>query len=401
MELGRFMRTTLLLSAALFLACSPAVDSPRADLPDLDTLHAALSERDELERAYLLSRYLRELDTQDLPDALEAIEAHRVGISADETRLLMLVWTRFDGPGAYEAASSWPTPWRKTLTQQMMQAWGFNDGRAAHTAWETIEDEDLKSSLRPFLVAGWEASDDREGVSEFAATIEEPKLRNRVALRIAGQAMRDGPDAVIEWAEAVPVDAPNDFKKIVIRHAASALARVDPDRAARWYESVIDQPYAAGALRKIAQKWALHHDPTSLIRWIETLPLDDSSEVERLDAVGVAVRFWAANEPAEVEEWLASEPPGPVRDTAIIEFARATVDASPEEALEWVGLVLDDADRRKNTLRSWRQWFRNDPHTARAWLGESDIPQAWQRQLLSDLPRRRANDDKQVAEPDA
>ena len=113
MQLDSFARMALVLAAALGFGCSPATESapPR---PDIGTLGNALSERDELERTYLLTSYVRAMGPEDLPAALAQIEQHRVGISADEVRLFMLAWTRFDGPGAFAAARDWPTRWKKT-----------------------------------------------------------------------------------------------------------------------------------------------------------------------------------------------------------------------------------------------------------------------------------------------
>ena len=119
------------LTAGLVLGCSRGTESDPAR-PSLNTLRAALDERDELERTYLLTSYLRVLRPEDLPAVLAEVEKRRAGIDADEVRLIMLAWTRFDGPGAFAAARDWPTSWRSILMDQAMQAWGFNDGRAAH-----------------------------------------------------------------------------------------------------------------------------------------------------------------------------------------------------------------------------------------------------------------------------
>jgi len=401
MQLGQLAGMAPLLVAAFVLGCSPDVEPPTEAPPDLDTLRAALSERDELERTYLLTRYLRELGPDDIPGALAEVERYRVGITADEARLFMLAWTRFDGPGAFETARAWPTRWKDTLTQQAIRAWGFNDGRAAHAMWEGIEDEELKSDLREHLVAGWEVSEDRKGAAEFGATIEQDRIRSRLILRLTGQTMRDGPDAVIAWADSVPTDAPNGFKKSVFRHAVAAVARVDPERAAHWYERQIEQPYSRGSLQKIAGKWAQHHDPVPLAVWLENLALAESREAERVDAIRAAMRHWAASDPADAETWLTSRSPSPLRDAAITEYAHAMIENAPEKSLEWIALIHDDAERRNNTVRSSRRWLRHDPETAKLWLEESDIPQAWYRQIMSDQPRRKPNQEKRKAGPGA
>ncbi len=400
MHLGSFASIMPIAAAAFVIGCSPGSETP-SSTPDLESLHSALAERDELERTYLLTRYLRELGPEELSDALAAIETHRVGISEDEVRLFMLAWTRFDGAGAFLAARNWPTRWSKILTEQSLHAWAYNDGRAAHAEWERIEDETLKGSLREFLVGGWEQSKDLAGISEYGATVTETKLRNRLALRIAAQTMRTGPDAVIAWAESVPVDAPNDFKRIVFVHACQTLARAYPVRTADWYEKHVDQPYSRGALRKIANRWATYHEPSDLITWLENLALDDTKESERLPALGAGMRIWVSRTPAEVEAWLASNETSATKDLAIIEYARGTIDTSPAKALEWVVQIQDDIARKTATVRMAREWLISDFEGAKAWLTESDIPNSLVNKVVTNLPRKKTRGNKRKAEPDA
>jgi hypothetical protein len=395
-----------LMAAMLASGCSPTENGSPAppspsQPPSIETLRSALSERDELERTYELTRYLRELSPDDIPGVLVEIERQRVGITADEVRLFMLAWTRFDGPGAFETATSWPTTWKKVLTEQAMQAWGFNDGKAAFAAWERIQDKDLQETLRGALVAGWVGSYDIEGVTEFAATVEKPRRRNRLAFRLTGQVMRDGPEAVIAWADAVPIEAPNDFKQTVYSHALGAVARVDPELAAPWYERHIAEPFSAMTLRNVAIKWAQHHDPLALIAWVEGLPLDDSREAERADAIRAAMRIWAPADPENAERWLKSAPSSPGRDAAIGEFVRATIDSSPVEAMLWAAEIEDQALRKKTTLRLGRVWIEKDPDGATAWIRASDIPDVWRAAIMKNRPATHSTADAAHAEPDA
>ncbi len=377
------------LTGGIGLGCSQGSESslPR---PGLDTLNTALDERDELERTYLLTSFLRRLSPEDIPLALAAFEKHRAGIDADEVRLFMLAWTRFDGPGAFATARDWPTPWRTILMEQAMQAWGFNDGRAALAACQQIEDEELRESLEIELISGWVSSHDRLGASEFAATVSVPRRRNRLAFRLAGEAMRDGPDAVIAWADAVPQDAPNDFKEVVFSHAAGVLARLDPKRVAPWYERQMKHAYTSYGLRSIASKWAQFHDPKALIAWIETLPIEAAREAERVKAVRTAFRIWVPEAPEAAEAWLESAPAGPTRDGAIDEFARGTVGASPANAVHWAGQIADEELRRTRTLRYTRRWFAQDADAAGTWLVSADIPKAWRHQILNNMPQAKS-----------
>jgi hypothetical protein len=388
-----------ILAAGLGLGCSQGSESP-PPRPDLDTLRAGLGERDELERLYLLTSFLRTLGPEDVPPALAEVEKHRAGFDKEEVRLLMLAWTRFDGPGAFATARDWPTPWKSILMEEAMHAWGFNDGRAALAECEQIENEKLRGRLRAALLSGWVSSHDRQGATEFAATVSGPKRRSRLALRLAGEAKREGPDAVIAWADAVPEDAPNEFKETVFGMAAGAVALLDPESAAAWYESRMQHWYTTSGLYNIAGKWAQFHDPKTLIAWIETLPIEEARESERTDALKVAFRSWAAEAPGEVEAWLETAPGGPIRDMAIDEFARATADASPAGAVRWAEQIEDEKLRRHRILRYSREWFVQDSDAAGAWLEEADISDGSRQQILDNWPRAKRWADAIDAERD-
>jgi hypothetical protein len=382
----RFGFAAVSLLVGLVLACSQGSESTDSR-PGLDVLRTALEERDGLERMYLLSGFLRTLRAEDVPAVVAEFEKHRTGVEDEEVRLLMLAWTRLDGPAAFATARDWPTPWKSVLMEQAMYAWGFQDGRAALAECEKIEDEELRESLRPHLVAGWVASDDRIGASEYAATISDGRRRSRFALRLAGNAKRDGAEAVIAWVDAVPEDAPNDFKATAFSHAAGAVARLDFERAVSWYESHMQHSYSSGGLRNIANKGAQYHDPSSLVAWIETLPIEADRETERADALRSAFRIWAGEAPGEVEAWLESASAGPTRDVAIGAFVRETVAESPAEAARWVVLIEDDELRRKYMLRTTRRWFAKDPAAAGAWLAGADISDDWRQQIVGNAPQ--------------
>jgi hypothetical protein len=393
------------LAAGFGLGCSdgerssssrPGTETSR---PGMETFRAGLLEHDELERKYLLTSFLRTMRPEEVRPALAEVEKYRTGFDAEEVRLLMLAWTRFDGPGAFATARDWPTPWKSVLMRETLSAWAFNDGRAALTECEQIQDEDLRMSLCEAVVTGWVRSRDRLGASEYAATLSDGKRRSRIALRLAGNAKRDGPEAVIAWADAVPEDAPNGFKATAFSHASAVVARLDPERAAAWYEGRMKHPYTSAGLRSIAGKWAEYHDSKALLAWIETLPIEDARESERTEAVRTIFRVWAPQAPEEAEAWLESAPAGPARDQAIDEFARATYEFAPAEAVLWVGQIADEELRRKRTIRYARRWFALEPAAARKWLAEADIPAEWREQVVNNLPLAASGHDLKNVEP--
>jgi len=375
-----------ILVAGAMLACSQGSESTGSG-PGLEVLQAALVERDPLERRYLLTSFLRSMGPEDASPVRTEFEKHRVGVEAKEVYLWMLAWTRFDGPGAFATARDWPTSWRSILMEETMRAWGFNDGRAALAETEKIEDEKLRERLLQLMVSGWLASPDRLGVSEYVATIENGKSRSRLAFKLAGEAKRDGADAVIAWVDSVPEDAPNGFKTSAFVFGSGALASLDPERAARWYEANMGRPYIKKSMTQIARKWAHYHDPRAAVEWIGSPPLEETNENERAEAYRSAFRTWAAVTPEEVEAWLENASAGPAMDSAIVAYSRTIGDETPGVALRWTEQIEDPKLRLKDTLKYSRRRFLQEPDAFRAWFEAADLPPDWRQQVEANLPR--------------
>ena len=375
---------------------SPFASSPREGM---DTLRAALSERNELERKYLLTSFLRKMRPDDVESVLKAIEDHRTGITQDDVRLIMLAWTRFDGPGAYKVASEWPTRWKSVLMEEAIAAWGYNDGPAALAEAAKIEDQGLRAKFHSRALSGWVSSGDRQEVTAFAANEPNARRRGRLAFRLAGQAKRDGPDAIIAWAEGVPDDLPNKFKVDVFGHACGTLTTLDPKRATQWYESQMKHWYSEACLGLIANKWSREDDSDAVITWVMSLPVEEARESERTDAVRKLFRNWSPKNPEAAEAWLKSAPAGPARDEAVDEFAKSIAEASPSEALEWVRQMTDEKQRKYRSLRYTRMWFERNPEAAMVWIAAADLDSAERKAILNNLPTAKRSKKSANAQP--
>ena len=284
---------------------------------------------------------------------------------------------------------------------EAMYAWGFRDGRAAVRILDDVEDPDLMARLRPAIVEGWLRSDDRESVGEYIASVSEPRRRGRLTFVLAAETMRDGVEAVIRWAEAVPEDAPNDFKQGAFYHASSVVARKDPRRAAEWFELHRTQPYSEGSVAGIATAWARDHDPQGLLDWLRSLPAEGDREGERGTAIADGFRIWLGKVPAEAEAWLRSALPDPELDPAVAELVLHLSRSSPGSAVEWAGRIQDEQLRLARTIRAGRAWWNAEPDAATAWLAVSGLPEAARQQIVRRRSAARRNKAARPAGPRA
>lgn len=341
----------------------------------------ALTELDPLRRAHRIAASLQEFSPGDVEAAIAGLEAHSIGVTPGEVRLLMLAWARFDGPGAFAWARAYPRGWRHTLTSEAMFAWGHHDGPAALQALDAIGDDKLASELRPTLMEGWLRGGDPAETTGYVAAIDDPKRRRRLNFTLAGEILKRGVPALKSWAEGVPEDAPNQFKQGAFYHAASLIAKEDPSVSADWFEAHKGDWYSEGALPGIARKWAEHHDAPALLEWLLALEPAAGREAERDEAITAGYRVWVRRAPQEGEAWLRGALPDPRLSPAIVELVRALAPTQPAGAMEWAALVEDETARRRATILAGRSWWRRDRQAAQAWLDASDLPEDVRRQI--------------------
>jgi hypothetical protein len=197
-------------------------------------------------------------------------------------------------------------------------------------------------------------------------------------MALAAMIGRDGEQAVIDWADAVPEDAPNDYKQMVFSTAIGVVAKADPERAASWYEAHRGKAYAEGSLKEIARRWGLHHDGAKLFEWLREL---EASE-ERAEAMNAGFQMWLRASPQEAKAWLDVAGPLPEADNAIRAFVRRAY-AKPALAVGWASRIQDPETRERLLVRTVKSWLGQDPEAARAWLAASDLDEDVKQGILA------------------
>jgi hypothetical protein len=343
----------------------------------------AFDEIDPLRRAYLISSGLLDLGSDQLPELLEALTEHRMGIETDEIRLVMLAWVRFDPSGAYEWASQAPKTWRVTLTEQVMYALAYHDGPAALEMLESFEESD-RVRLRSAVVDGWMRSDDKVGATYFIANFPELKRRGRLFFLLAGEIiMAEGHEGAMRWVEALADDAPNQVKLGLFHHVAMMVAIKDPVAAAEWFYTHRTESFSEGALSGVMRRWVQHHDRPSAFEWLLAMKSDGLRAGERNDAIGDGFRSWMQIDPEAAQAWLLPQLPNPALDAAVAEAGKRLTPTDPDKALEWALRLEDEKERRTQLIRAGKRWREQDPEALDAWLQQNDLPEEIQHKMMT------------------
>jgi len=372
------------LAAAAGIGHQLATRSPDRDRAtaahSVESLSDALRDRDVLTRTYKLAASLQQLDERNIDAAIAIFEAQRVGVAAFEARLFMFAWSRFDPAGAFAWANAWRGPWRDTLENAAIYAWGFRrpkEAVAALAALETTRREELHGSL----ISGWARSDDTAGLTDYLFSRPASRERSQfIAVLLAELTQHEqGPDEIRSWAEGVPEDAPNQAKATAFLTAGGALAQNDPKNAVAFFEAHQHLDYARPALKTIARRWVDFHDPRDLFAWLVKLPAGESRD----DAVNVGFNRWWSKNPRNARAWIRESSPGEALDPAVAVFALETSRASPALAIEWADGIHDPTLRRRTIAPILRQWVSEDRKAAREWMATHSVPKRLQREFLS------------------
>jgi hypothetical protein len=343
-----------------------------------DRLSDALRDRDVLTRAYRVAEALQDVGERDIDAVVAVLEAQRLGVTEGDVRLFMLAWCRFDPAGAFAWADAWPDPWRRTLVRMAIFAWAFRDPEGAAEAFDGMQPA-LRDELRATLIRGWARSEDSAGLTKHLLSKPAGPERSRFFAAFLAVLMKEGPEAIVKWAEDVPVEAPNRAKATAFLTAGGALAEYDPSVATAFYEAHQQFGYAQPALKTIARRWVDHHAPEMLFEWLFSLPAGEGVA----EAVKAGFSRWWSMAPEDARAWLRAVPSTEALDPAVAVYARHLSRTSARRAVGWAERIHDEPLRRRTLAPILRQWGREDPAAARRWMNARDLPKELQREFLN------------------
>lgn len=102
---------------------------------------------------------------------------------------------------------------------------------------------------------------------------------------------------------------------------------------------------------------------------IETQP----DTPERIAASAQVMSAWTRHSPEQASEWMARQPPGEIRDSAITAFVRWADVRDPEAGLLWAGSMSDPAKRMDAITHIIQQLGPKAPGTVQPWLNTTPV----------------------------
>jgi len=143
------------------------------------------------------------------------------------------------------------------------------------------------------------------------------------------------------------------------------------DSAVAWFESSATDKEELTAFADSLNPWTTKADTGKWLDWMaDKLPPERiSSKVDNL------VREWTRDDYKAAGVWLNDSEEGPVKEAAVLSFAKTVAPYEPASAAQWA-LTLPEGKERESLLREVRdQWKKKDEAAAADFTRENGIPE--------------------------
>jgi len=383
---------------ATLLACGLA-EARRPDAAAMQAgVAAALAQPETLQRTAALVALLQRLDAQNVAGAAAAYDARLSVFEMEDLRLFLHAWTAFDPQAALDHTQAWTMLARRELgAGQVIRYWAQN-GAAAEARFqaESLAEPSVRRVALHELVEGWSRSDDREGVTAYVSSLHHGDRRDLfTAILVEGIVARDGIDAAMRWAEAIPDDAPEKFKRTAFRKTLRHVTALDPERAARWYEAHDGQTYTDLGMPVIATEW-VEQDPEAAFAWLADRPPAPQRDM----AMRFAMNRWLALDPPAAEAWMRSGARTEALEPTLEPFVIWLVKSDPADAVVYGEQIRDEAKRERLLTVAGRRWRRQDQEAFDAWLQSADLSESLRERLESEASREGSGSQVGTPEPE-
>jgi hypothetical protein len=255
-----------------------------------------------------------------------------------------------------------------------VRAWAEADPGAALIAVQSMlikTSPEVGRIAEVALVRGWFESG-QPGLEQYIYDLGMGVQRQRALYAYALAAVRkQGPDAVMRWAESVPAED-KTYKLAVYRQVATALGVFDRDAALRWCDAQCDGPYGNNMRRMIATLWLYGGGESEPLEWLSQAP----EGKDKQDSLRGIFATWGVFDREAALAWMASKTAGdpePWIRSLYANYAGLLAEDSGADAIEWAERVEDEREREVALIVVARIWREQDEAAAEAWLQGSSL----------------------------
>ncbi len=266
---------------------------------------------------------------------------------------------------------------------QIISSWAREDPAAAAAAAAQLPLGRIFSQSVSMIASQWSQTGRKEEVFAWAKTLPEGEARRGALGSLFSQwSSQDPQGAIAALTSLDPAD-----RKQAIQSISSGWSNKNPEAVLQWSASLTSAEERRDVIRDAVSQWA-NSAPEAAARYVRGL-----GEEDRGPAMRAVVDRWASKDAEAAAEWLAVQPAGTSKDSAITALTRKISSEDPETAISWAATISDPKNRERQMESLARDWVRQDAVTARAWISASNLPQEIKNRLQNPEPdsRQRSN----------
>ena len=248
---------------------------------------------------------------------------------------------------------------------QIMSSWAREDPAAAAAAAAQLPPGRIFSQSVSLIASQWSQTGRKEEVFAWAKTLPEGEARTGALGSLFSQWSTQDPQAAIAALGSL---APGDRNQ-AIRSISSGWSNKNPEAVLQWSASLPNAEERRDVIRDAVSQWA-NSAPEAAASYVRGL-----GEEDRGPAMRAVVDRWASKDAEAAAEWLAVQPAGSSKDSAITALARKISSEDPETAISWAATISDPKNRDRQIENLARDWMRQDAATAKAWISSSNLSQ--------------------------
>ena len=302
---------------------------------------------------------------EDIPAALEKLE--RLLRREPELGAILTTlgarWVERDPDGALAAAQDIKKPMMTSVLFGLVGALARTDPGSAKEFLPTLY-PGFRNALARHFVETW-ASYDISSAVAWVTELPEGSMKQCTLQGVIGQWARSDARAAASYFESLPAGSRSQG---LLSQVAGVWASRNPSEAWAWALKLPQGQRRSGVLRTIVSVWA-RDDPESASISVADLP-SDVLPGDRAAALGAIASSWAAIDTEQAAKWFFELSPGMVSETGIRSICIALAEANPDSAVELLSGIPPGPARNSAVVDVARTWAHEDIGGALAWVEE-------------------------------
>lgn len=332
-------------------------------------MEAIINNPDPLDRAEQWLRFVKGLDSTEIEEVIVSFRGKGLAPeNLSEYSMLLTAWAKFDPIAALDYASeNTRSPFAR---QTILSSWATTDPIAAMRWAEANHDGDGANPWMVGVIRGIAASDP-DRATALMNDMPYSQERGEALSAVMGHYLKQGPEAARNWAAGIEDER---LRAGAISRIADSLARIDPVGTADW---LLANP-SEGSTRAMddVMERMTESDPQAAISYFENI---NDAAMKRRALEGLTDELARRDPQAALN--LINANPEFVSDNVVQEFVWSARGKDPALGASTIARMQDADDRDRTYRRYIANWMRRDMDGAINWVNQNELPESVRRSV--------------------